>query len=149
MSLVLDILSFRQLWGIQVGMSTGHFLIYESRAPGRCQGRRFRFGKHRYMDDGTNHQRGWDYLEKRCTERTGEGQRWKPGGPSLFKGQTEERIPEMVLVLGFVLGTVGLNEKPQHSSLNLSFLEFSQTILWLTWLGIWTNFRTAYFQLLI
>lgn len=60
MSLVLDILSSRWLWYIQEEMSTGDFffLIYEFRAPRRCQGGRLKFGKHQHMDDSKNHQSG-------------------------------------------------------------------------------------------
>lgn len=39
-------------------MFTGRFSVYEFRAPGRRQDERFRFGKHRQVDDGKNHQRG-------------------------------------------------------------------------------------------
>lgn len=37
-------------------MITGHFSVYESRALGRCQDGRLRFGKHQQMDDGKSHQ---------------------------------------------------------------------------------------------
>ena len=126
-SLVLGILSSRWLWGIQEERTTGNFFIYESRAPEKCQGGRFRFGKHQNTDhglkkslEGMRSPREKMYIENK-------------GGPQIksfwsLHSQWADR-GECSGKVGFcpglyILGIVGLNEKPQHRSPNVSFLEF-------------------------